>query len=728
MNVMEHKSPPIGQFGIRALIPLWAILAAVPLQAAPVAPLPESEPVASAEDSALDSEADEFADMDLDQLANVDVVVPSLDIEVTSVSKQESTVGRSPAAIFVVSSEMIRRSGATTIPDLLRLVPGLQVSRIDASSWAVSSRGFNSYYTGKLLVMIDGRNVYNRLVSGVFWDVQDTLLEDIERIEVIRGPGGTLWGENAVNGVINIITKKASDTQGALITTGIGYEDKTINGFRYGKSHDNGLSWRIYGKHFERGTGFEPPGGAGIQGPHDDWRMGRGGFRADWELDPCAANTLTVQGDVYNGIAGHKVFDPITEPPFEDFHTAQDFELDGMNVLTRFTHIFDDESDWTLQAYYDRAVRSRPVLRSEVDSFDVDFQHRFPLSDRHGIIWGLGYRRVEDRQDFDGFVFSFDPAHRTTHLYSTFVQDQITLADDLLYLTVGSKFEHNDFTGFEYQPSARLLWTPDPRRSAWASISRAVRTPSRLEHDGTSILGGISEFSPVPGDPRFDYAIFPMLVGVDTMPSEELLAYEIGYRAQTTDRFSWDIAVFLNQYENLLNGIIGTTYPFVNEFGRINGITPIYTGPGGGMRGQTYGFELFGQYAVSDRWRLSGYYSLIQAALHDLPGFAEGFSREIEGDMSPNQARLGSSWDLGCCWEFDLALRYMDYKRHGKIPSYIEMDAQLAWAPTDHFEFAVAARNLFDSHHYESGGGANTFWIAESEVQRTVFAKCTWRY
>ncbi|NQT41038.1 MAG: TonB-dependent receptor, partial [Planctomycetes bacterium] len=472
------------------------LILGIGLVLAPMTPAVAQQPAPMPSEMNLDpgsTATTNILDMDLDQLAATDVVVSALDVEVTSVSKQESTVGRSPAAIFVITQEMIRRSGVTSVPEALRMAPGLEVARISSHSWAITARGFNNdRYANKLLVLIDGRTVYTPQFSGVYWDVQDLLLEDVERIEVIRGPGGTLWGANAVNGVINILTKKAKDTQGLLVTAGGGTEDSAITGIRYGGKVGDGLNWRVYGKFFERDGSFPVagnyPANSGMDSAHDDWRVGRGGFRLDWELDPCRRDVITVQGDYYGGTESKIRQITTRDPPDYTEFLNQRIDLAGANVLTRWTHAVNKESDLALQFYYDRTFRDTGISQSEINTLDIDFQHRFPLARRHRVIWGAEYRQVHD--DLVPFAFGIDfvPHERTTQVFSMFVQDEITLVDERLFLTVGSKFENNTYSDFEYQPSARVLYTPTPRQAAWAAASRAVRTPARFDHDGQVVL------------------------------------------------------------------------------------------------------------------------------------------------------------------------------------------------------------------------------------------------
>lgn len=659
-----------------------------------------------------------LADESLESLSTRDVVVPALEVEVSTVSRTESTVGRSPAAVFVITNEMIRRSGARSIPEVLRMAPGVQVARIDANKWAITIRGFNGRFANKLLVQIDGRSVYTPLFGGVWWDVQDVVLEDVERIEVIRGPGATVWGANAVNGVINIISKKASDTQGMYVQGGAGTEELGFTTARYGGRIGNNAHYRLYGKWFERDEGF-----AAGDNAQDDSRMGRGGFRADWT--PSTSDTVTLQGDYYDGKAGERSLYPSLTAPAFVTAVDQDESTRGGNVLFRWRRELSDDSDWALQIWYDRTERAflRHGFAEDRDTFDLDFQHRFPLGYRHSIIWGFGYRNTKDAiRDSDLLIgtqpiLSFTPHERADDLFSYFIQDEITLHEDLLYLTVGSKFEHNDYTGFEFQPTGRLLWTPSPRHAVWASISRAVRTPTRAEED-MWLLGlpvGVMPW----GDP-----IFLNTIGSRAMAAEEVMAYEAGVRVQPTDRFFWDLAVFFNQYENL----------------RSVGYAPFpVPGPGGSWvvpgtmgnsnRVQTYGFEIAGTYDVTDSWRLYAAYNFLV-----IPNSNTGSEM---GDPR-NQIYLQSSWDLHRDLHFDMVWRYVDLAPGVAIPgmpgmgipgvpAYNAMDVRLAWDARPGMELAVVGRHLLDSSHLEAPmdvflGTVNT------EVEAEVYGTVTWRY
>lgn len=415
---------------------------------------------------AADYSPEQLADMNLEQL---------LGATVTSVARREEQLAQSPAAVQVITPEEVRRSGATSIPEVLRLVPGLQVGRVDSHNWAISSRGFNDLYANKLLVLIDGRSVYTPLFSGVYWDAQDVMLEDIERIEVIRGPGAALWGANAVNGVINVITKKTASTQGFLATVGGGNYERGFGAFRYGGKLGDSANFRVFGKYSDRGNSLSLGGGRA----EDAWGMGRIGFRIDWDAPD--SNLLTLQGDIYSGREDqlYRRLDPTRSfTPY--FDHARD-SLSGGNIIARWTHTVSQENEFTLQTYYDRTNLNSAVLGEKRDTFDIDFQHRFPLGERQTIVWGGGYRWTQDELR-NSLEVAFAPDRRASNLFSAFVQDEITIARDLVTLTLGSKFEHNDYTGFEIQPNARLLWTPTEKTSVWTSVARAVRTPSRADH------------------------------------------------------------------------------------------------------------------------------------------------------------------------------------------------------------------------------------------------------
>ena len=620
-----------------------------------------------------------------------------VDIDVTSVSKYPEKFSEAAAAVAVLTSEDIERSGVTKIPDALRLVPGLDVAQVDAHTWAISSRGFNDIFADKLLVLIDGRTVYTPLFSGVFWDFQDTLLADIDRIEVVRGPGATLWGANAVNGVINIITKSARDTQGFLVSTGGGTEDRDFVNVRYGVKIDDDTFARVYVKYFDRDSSVLPDG----TDAHDAWDMFRGGFRLDSE--PSNENSFTVQGDIYTGNEDEVYSIPTTRPPFAANISSTD-QVSGGNLLGRWTHTFAPDSQLTLQAYYDRTEQETPIFGEKRDTGDIDLQDRFNWGDRQKIIWGVGFR-ITHSDIKNSLNVSFFPSDRTLTLYSAFVQDEISIVPDRLHLTIGSKFEHNDFTGFEIQPSARALWTPGHAQTIWGSISRAVRTPSEAESDVR-----LNPAPPVPIPPGF-----LTIHGNPNMESEKLIAYELGYRVQPISQLKVDLTGFYNDYDDLRT------------------LEPLLPGPvsqsivKNKLFGETYGVELSATAQVTRQWRVQGGYSYFDAQLHREPGSRDTSTEKIDEGSSPhNQFFIRSLLDVGWNIQFDSTLRYVDVLPLPKVPSYITLDVRLAWSPRKDLEFAVVGRNLLDDRHPEF---APTFiGTQKTEVERSVYGMVVWRY
>jgi iron complex outermembrane receptor protein len=620
-----------------------------------------------------------------------------LDINVTSVSKYPEKLSAAAAAVAVLTQEDIETSGVTNIPDALRLVPGVDVARVDGHTWAISSRGFNDIFANKLLVMIDGRTVYTPVFSGVFWEVQDTLLEDIDRIEVVRGPGATLWGANAVNGVINIITKSARDTQGLFISAGGGSEELAFTNLRYGVKVGEDAFLRVYAKYFDRDSSVLP----NDTDAHDAWEMYRAGFRLDWE--PSRENSFTFQGDIYTGQEDEIYTVPTTTFPFAGKIVSTE-SVSGGNLLGRFSHNFSADSVLTVQAYYDRTERDTPIFGEERDTGDIDLQHRFALGERQEVIWGLGFRATH--ADIKNTLnVSFFPPERTLTLYSAFLQDEITIVPERLRLTLGSKFEHNDFTGFEIQPSARALWTPGHSQTIWASVSRAVRTPSEAESDIR-----LNPAPPVPLPPGLI-----TILGNPDMESEELLAYELGYRLQPIEQLKLDLTAFYNDYDHLRT------------------LEPILPGPVSPSRvanklfGETYGTELSATAQVTKRWRLQGSYSYLEAQLHRESNSHDTSTERISEGSSPHhQFFIRSRLDLGWNIRLDSTLRYVDVLPAPKIPSYLTLDVRLAWSPRRNLEFALVGQNLLDDRHPEF---APTFiGTPQTEVQRSVYGTVVWRF
>ncbi len=637
-----------------------------------------------------------------------------MNVEVTSVAKAPQKLLRAPASIQVITADDIRRSGATTIPEALRLADNLEVAQINAHDWAISARGFNANLANKLLVLIDGRAVYTPLYGGVLWDVQDYLLADIERIEVISGPGGTLWGANAVNGVINIVTKSAGDTQGAYAFAGGGNELREQDGARYGATLAPDVYLRVYGKYTDYGDEVTSTG-ANAQ---DAWHMTRGGFRMD--AQPSAENAYTLQGDVYNG----------TEGDGNNLEAARS----GGNVLGRWTHTASDGSSMSLQLYYDHTYLSDPVaasppvppyysgfpaaaLTDNLDAYDVEFQYHFGWGTRQTLTWGLGYRWT-DEADYDLSLVRFSPPVLEQALYSGFLQDEILLAQNV-YLTVGSKLEHNDFTGYEVEPSARLQWNVDPAQLLWAAVSRAVRTPSRYDYDLVTPTG--LENAPPPFQFPTNY-----LLGNPDFVSEVLIAYEAGYRATLGPNVSLSLSTFYNDYNDLRSITPTPTtvfypYPYPDTFGN-------------NLEGHTYGAELSASYQLLDWWRLHAGYDLLRENIHVKPGAIDATAAGNETADPQQQVALRSSMDLPGRVTLDAALRWVDELHMdngptggpvlGTVPSYFGLDSRLAWQISQRLQLSVAGRNLLHDLHTEYGFPSPS----REELVRSVYAKITWGF
>ncbi|MBI2950411.1 MAG: TonB-dependent receptor [Verrucomicrobia bacterium] len=640
--------------------------------------------------------AAERRSIDPEQLAEIPIE-QLMDIEVTTVSRSPQKVSQSAAAVAVITQEDIRRSGATTIAEALRMAPGLNVARIDSSRWAISSRGFNDFFANKLLVLIDGRSVYTPLFSGVFWDVQDTLLEDIERIEVIRGPGASLWGANAVNGIINVITKSTSETQGGLISGGGGKEETGFGGIRYGGKLGDNAHYRVYAKYFSRDDFVYPDG----RDAFDEWDVIRGGFRTDWRMSQ--TDSLTVQGDYYDGTIGQR----ITGLPLPVLMTTLEgpANVSGGNLLGSWKHAFSESSDLGLQLYYDRTERFDRVHRETRDTYDLDFQHRLPLGSRQEFMWGLGYRYTRDDladgKDGSG-NFAFLPPERGDQLFSAFLQDEVILIEDLMRLTLGSKFEHNDYTGFEIQPSVRLLLTPHASHTFWVAASRGIRSPSRFEH---TIAGWIG--------PAY-------LVGNSDFESEKLTAYEVGYRWQAMKQLSFDATGFYHDYADLRGAeVIG----FRTAFPPPAPPFPVFR-TSNILDGETYGAEVGANWNATDRWRLNAGYSLLKMQLHNR-GLDIAGDEHAEGNSPQQQFHVRSYLDLPYHLQLDSAVYYVDNLPNRRVPGYVRLDARLGWRPRSDLELSVAVQNILDDKHPEFGAG---FLVEPVEVERSVYAKITWRF
>ena len=623
-------------------------------------------------------------------------------IEVTTASKRPVKVSQTPAAIYVVTQEDIRRSGATSIPEALRLVPGVEVARIDSNTWSLGVRGFGSALSRSVLVLIDGRSVYTPLFAGVYWQVEDTLLEDVERIEVIRGPGGTIWGANAVNAVINIITKNAKDTHGTLVSTGGGNLDQGFAHFRYGAGNDKDFNYRIYGKAFSRGAEFHPDGHL-----FDDWRMGQAGFRADWDLHQ--RDTLTLQGDLYNGDAGQRLVINSYSPPYMT-NVEQNVELGGGNLLGRWKRVLAAGSDIQVQTYYDRTNRKQANFAESRDTFDIDFIHHLVLPWRQDLLWGLGARLSSGNATNVAPTVVFTPGHFTDKLYSSFVQDEIAIVRDRLSLTIGSKFLHNSYSGFEVEPGARILWTPNQRQTVWAAVTRAVRTPSRVEEDLQ--LTGMLAPNPL---------TFYRIIGDREFSSENLVGYEIGYRSLVKPKLYVDIAAFFNNYDHLLSVEPGA--PFTeNAPAPPHTVVPLFFR--NGNLGKTSGFEIAPDWTPISFWRLKGSYSYLYMDLKKSAGSLDTTTASSTQGSSPHhQVVIESSFDLPKRLEFDQTFRYVSALPAQRVGAYETADVRFSWRAFRSVEFSVVGQNLLQPHHPESAGDPGPL----VGVERSVYGKITWQ-
>lgn len=642
-----------------------------------------------------DDPIESFLDLDLKDL---------LSMEVTSVSRKKQRLSESAAAVFVISQEDIRRSGVTSIPEALRMVPGLQVARIDSNKWAVSSRGFNGRFANKLLVLMDGRTVYSPSFSGVYWEVRDYMLDDVERIEVIRGPGATLWGANAVNGVINIITKDAGETQGALVTVSAGDEEKASVGVRYGASLGEKSKGRVYIKALERDEFVNAAG----SGSGDDWEMMQGGFRFDSQITP--DNSMNFQGDFYKGDIEQTMLLASLLPPY--YQMVEDTtDVSGGNLTGAWRHTLSPSSGFTLQAYFDWNERDEAMVDQSDDTFDVDFQHHINLG-RHDVIWGLGYRHITT--EIEGVIISnATPRKRDDNLYSIFIQDEITLVENLLTLTIGSKFEHNNYSGGEVQPSARVVWTPNAQQTIWGSISKAVRTPSRAEHDLDVMTAVFPASSPVNPGP-LPVAVVP--THNTDFDSEELWALELGYRMMPAKNLSFDVALFYNDYDMLRNNSYETP-----TFQGTHIVQPIvYQND---IEGHTYGVELALMWQSVEWWQWNLSYSYFETEF-DYSAPSDNFSTPLG---PRHQLSLRSITSLSEDLDLDIWLRYVDEAQAvdginftlAKIDSYVALDARLAWRAQKNLELSLVGQNLFDSQHQES---IQESFTLPTEIERSIYA------
>jgi len=627
-------------------------------------------------------------------------------IEVTTASKEPAEVWQTPDAIYVLTADDIRRSGVTSVPDALRLVPGVNVERVSGDrNWVVAIRGLGDQYSKYVQVLIDGRSVYTPLFGGVFWTIDNVMLEDVDRIEVIRGPGGTIWGSDAVNGIINIITKSADDTQGTLLSAGGGSVDQGTAAARYG-GLSHGVDYRVYSFGFVRSPEYHQGG----QPNYDNSRLGQAGVRSDWKH---GRDEITVQGDAYLGKLGDAQQIPSFVPAantisYESTNTA------GGNILGRWRRDLGPSGDLYLQAYWSIDRRLGPNFGEMRNTFDIDFLHRTPSTKYQQFTYGAGLRITPSTIQQTTQTLGFTPLQKTDSTYSGFVQEEIHILPGKLSLTVGSKLEHNSYTGFEYQPNGRILWTPTPTTTIWLAVSRAVRIPDRFVDDLNDYVLPVT--TPL---------IYADVVGNPTLQAERLVSYEIGYRALVHRRFYMDFAGFHNQYHDLIaqGPIALPTMPappllpagaFLLQLQYQNGI-----------RGNTDGGEVGPDWQPTSWWQLKAAYSYLHVHLGYQPAFNDPMNvtlTTLHGSSPNSQAVLRSLINLPHRFELDETIRFVGALPAQQVKAYVTGDLRAGYHDPRGFDLSVVGENLFQPHHGEFGitPGPNVL------IKRSVYAKLVW--
>ncbi len=635
----------------------------------------------------------ELLNMSLEELMDIEIV--------TSVEGTANSWFNTPSAVYVITAEDIRRSGHRTIADALRMVPGLQVLQDTSSRWQVTSRGFSVLFANKLLVLIDGRTVYDPYFSGTYWDIQDVILEDIDHIEVIRGPGATLWGANAVNGVINITTKRAKDTQGTYLTGGLGNYERGFGAIRYGDKFGEETHYRIWAKYFNKDQ-FKDSFG---NDTHDDWGLTHGGFRIDRILDE--EKNLTVQGDGYNSDnIGEYVPFPIPAAHMSYNNIIKNGRLSGGNLLFRLEEgkPTSDEG-YTLQGYYEHVDRvAFADLKTKRDTVDLDWRHRFTLGDNHKIVWGLGWRLNDNKSTASEFI-SFDPAQRMTNLYSVFIQDTMVLAPDKWFFMIGTKFEKNDFTYTEWQPSGRIWYTPDDKQMFWAAVSRPVRTPTLNEDDIRYTLAYVD--LSLLGYPVPPGTYSPVNVTGNTAAvAEKVTAYELGYRLKASDDVTIDTTFFYNEYRDILT------------------FSTISYGPYGNLAaGKSYGIEELIVWQIAENWHLEASHSYMFMSV-------DPQNVVYNGNHIPHMIHCRSYLDITEDLEFNIAAYWQESRKNVGVNTEnersVRLDAGLTWRPTENLELAAVGQNLLNHRRFEAND--DSFHALQGEVPRAFYIQATYRF
>jgi|APSaa5957512622_1039677.scaffolds.fasta_scaffold05454_2 iron complex outermembrane recepter protein len=641
-----------------------------------------------------------------------------MDIEVSLTSRTEIRLFETAAATFVLTGDDIRRAGVTSLPEALRLVPGMQVASIDANKWAISARGFANRFANKLLVLVDGRHIYSPLFAGVFWEALDVVLEDVERIEVVRGPGATLWGANAVNGIVNIVTRGAKDTQGFYggFTRSFTGKDKSRAG-HYGGRLKGGGYYRVYGKHFGRDRFFDTRG----RGVDDEWEILGGGFRGDWKK---RRDSFSLQGGLYSNEIEQNL-PPERSPPAELLDASQDAAHTGGHLLARWHRALSPRSDFSLKGYYDLYERDDGLNDTRSEAYEIDFQHHFAPRPHRDLIWGLSYRRTRD-ETRGSFELSFEPSDADGDLYSAFVHGEAALIDGRLRLAVGTKLEHNQYTDLEYQPSGRIIWTPDENQALWAAVTRAVRTPA------LSDFRFAPDFSNLPEGPS-EPPENPFVSNRPDFQSETLRALEVGYRFRAATGLFFDLAAYYNDYAGL------RLVPLVpSPFAPLPGTPPSGSPPPGLPPGPrdiepvdaaTFGGELVADWKL-DRGRLRATWALVD---FDLPAGAP----HPAGTEPELRFYLWPSLDLGAHVQVDAILRHVNplgrprfaaeaVEFASALAGYTDLDLRLAWRPGRRLELSIVGQNLLDEHRPEFTGFVLD--SQPSEIRRVVFGAMRWTF
>lgn len=638
-------------------------------------------------------------ELDLTQLSLEEL----MNLEVQVASKTSKNLFETAAAAYVISQEAIQHSGFTNVPDLLRLAPGFAVARIDGNKWAISSRGFNGVFANKLLVLIDGRTVYSHLFSGVFWNYQELLLEDISQIEIVRGPGATLWGSNAVNGIVNILTKPASETQGGMLSVIAGTEEQLITSFRYGGNYKNEVFYRFDGKYTKRNHLEDSSGTAAS----DAWQGQRAAFRVDWY--PQSRSQITLQGDYYTDEVGQMVsiIPSETQPFYQQIDSVATDE--GGNILLRLNHQFSVDNEITLQFYYDQFIRHDIIMNGIVETFDYEINHRFKIGAAQEIVWGLGWRDLFDESD-GTFYFSVTPENQKSSIFNAFLQDEIHFFRDRLQLILGSKFEHHDYTGLEIQPNIRLLYRPGHNYACWFAASRAVRTPSRVERDVTTIRG----VQYVRGIP-----VFGILKGSHDYESEILHAWELGFRTRLNSIMNIDLALFYNHYDNLRNYEQGEwEYKFTPP--PAHGLAYFYMD--NNMKGRSYGGELLLNLKPASWCQFEASYSNVKIKADvELTNLFSEFAKGIEGETPEHQVSLHGVFTLAYSLNLDFGFRFIDRVPTLNLDHYFNLDAQLSWQVNQNLKLSIVGQNLLEKRHTEYLPAYDD--ILATQIPRGFFAR-----